>query len=164
MKILLISLIIGYISQPFAQGTALFHEPSQPVEDTEIYLNLKEDPSYVRHRFLNMNLNSVRSLSARDELETTQEESFIWDLELFPGTEFKVQVESIHPTQFGGSFIKAKIIEGGEGIYDFNAGERRCTIRGELHSSEGVIHYQQWKLQSKSSFNSGGKYSTSSFN
>ena len=151
---LVLMFILGIYANPlFAQEVALFPDQTEiSVELDEFDIDsVRRDTSYVRHRFLNLNLNLVHSLPAMDESEISamaQAEPVVWNLELFPDIDFQVQVESSRPTQFGGSFIQGKIVNGGEGTMTLMLGEEGA-IRGEVHSSRGVFTISNGGVQSR---------------
>lgn len=139
--------IIVYASQPAAQEISLFSDPSEEeIKEEEDAFDIRsawQDSSYVRHRFANINSNLIQSLShtrndESSEIFSAQRESMTLDIELFPNISFQAQVESSRSTQFGGSFIQAKIVGGSTGFMTFMLGEDGA-IRGEVHSSEGVF-------------------------
>ena len=137
--------IIGGMFHSLAQPINLIPEQSDRVQKEDHFdiHSALQDPSYIRHRFVNMNLSTVRSLPIKESFEEStmdqaQDEPVLWNLEVFPGIEFQMQVESSRSTQFNGSFIQAKIINGGEGFMTLMLGENG-VVRGEVHSSEGVF-------------------------
>ena len=154
LKLMLMFILGICADRLFAQEVALFPDQTEISAEEENELDIDSilrDPSYVRHRFLNINLNLTHSLPVRDESEASimaQAEPVVWNLELFPDIDFQVQVESSRPTQFGGSFIQGKIIDGGEGSMTLMLGEEGA-IRGEVHSSRGVFTISNGGVQSR---------------
>ena len=143
MRLILIFLMGITTFHVFAQEMALFPDQTEVEVGTDEFdtYSALQDPSYVRHRFLNIDLQSAWSLPVTNESETltfAQAEPVIWTLELFPGIEFQVQVESSRSTQFGGSFIQGTIVNGGSGRMTLMLG-KDGAIRGEVYSSEGFF-------------------------